>query len=72
MRAKDLVKPLLSMTEEELDAHIKHLRYLRTIEETTKKASTRKKVTRTKIDKLEKLLDEMSPEQIAKLLEKHG
>ena len=71
MRAKDLIKPLLEFSSEELKSHISHLRYLRTIQETTTKATKRKKETQSAAKKLDALLAGMTPEQRAEFMAKH-
>lgn len=71
MQLKDLVKPIDSMTEDELMAHLRLVRHRRSVERPAQRAHierAEKKESKSKMSAIDKLLDGMSDEEKAKLL----
>ena len=71
MQLGDLVKPIEEMTDEELRERLQGIRHRQTVERPASKARTvkkEKKETRKKLNPIQKLLGELTPEQIEELL----
>jgi len=75
MQLMHLVKPLEEMTDEELRARLHELRHRRDVERPAAKAHVKKekkKVARKEANAAEKLLAELTPEQLAMLMKELG
>lgn len=71
MQLDDLVKPLSAMTLEELEKRLHDIRSRREQSGASRKTKERKQVrkdTTKKVSSVEKLLDGLSPEELAALL----
>lgn len=75
MQLSDLVKPIDEMTDEELRDRLAEVRRRQSVERPSsnnrkKKAAT--KEVKKKLTPLEKMLDQLSPEELEQLLKEHG
>lgn len=75
MQLSDLVKPIEEMTDEELRDKLAEVRRRQSVERPSssnrkKKAAT--KEVKKKLTPLEKMLDQLSPEELQQLLKEHG
>lgn len=71
MQLKDLVKPISDMTDEELQERLRVIRHNRTTARPAAKAHAKravKKGAQTRINKVDKMLEGLSREQILQLL----
>ena len=71
MQLSDLVKPIEEQTDEELRERLQALRSRREMERPAKAKhveKAKKKETRKKLTPIEKMLEELSPEELAQLL----
>lgn len=72
MQLKDLVKPIDEMTVEELHEHLRNVRHRRSVERPASKAiveRAEKKASRGRVSTVDKLLDGLSDEDKARLIE---
>jgi hypothetical protein len=75
MQLSDLVKPIEEQTDEELRERLQALRSRREMERPAKAKhvqKAQKKEVRKKISPIQKMLEQLSPEEIAQLLKEHG
>lgn len=75
MQLSDLVKPIEEQTDEELRERLSLLRSRREMERPAKAKhveKAKKKETKKKLSPIQKMLSELSPEEIQRLLKEHG
>jgi hypothetical protein len=75
VQLNDLVKPIEEMTDEELKQRLFDLRHRREVEKPAAKARVKKaekKESKKKVSAAEKLLADLSPEDLAALLKELG
>lgn len=75
MQLSDLVKPIDEMTDEELRDRLAEVRRRQSVERpssTNRKKKAATKEVKKKLTPLEKMLDQLSPEELEQLLKEHG